>query len=115
MKPSPLLDFLKEIVLRFSTKSPKFFKIWQIVSGVFVVITGVPEVLNLLDIHLPDLFNDKLELIVKWASRGIFLMAAMTTQSTIVAVGPGGMPLKATNEEKLPFTASQEVKAMEKK
>jgi hypothetical protein len=109
-----LIQFLQETLLRFSTKSPRFFQIWQYVSGALVLITGLPQLLELMNVHLPELWSANVNTAVAWASRGLFLMALMTTQSSTVAVDASSNILKKTNEAKLPFTATQEVKQLQK-
>lgn len=114
MTSNPLIAWLKESILRLSTKSPKFFKIWQLISGALVIITGLPDALHLMNIQIPDVWDESVTKAVAWASRGIFLMSMMTTQSTPVAIDQNGTPIKKTNEAKLPFTAIQEKKEIAK-
>lgn len=49
-----LFDFLAEIVIRLRAKSPKFFRVLQILSAVTAFIAGVPYVLIALGVVLPD-------------------------------------------------------------
>lgn len=109
-----LLLFLKELILRFSTKSPLFFKILGGISMGLVLITGVPEFLQAIGVDLPTLWNEKLNSAIAWASRIGFIFSMLTTQSTATAVDVNGNVLKVTNEKKLPFTAAKEHKALVK-
>lgn len=109
-----ILTFLKESLQRLFAKSPKFFKVWQIVSGILVLITGIPELINSLPFHvtIPDLWNARVTEAVAWASRAALFMSLLTTQSTPIGVtdeGKGNV-LKATDSDKLPFTAAVEKK-----
>lgn len=116
MKPN-VLTFFQESLQRLFTKSPKFFKIWMFFSGALVLITGVPDFINMLNINgvsIPDLWNAKVTLAVGWASRAVFFMSLLTTQSTPVGVTPTGKVLKQTDARKLPFTAAVEENTAEK-
>lgn len=108
MQNANVLTWLQELIQRFFTKSPLFFKIWTIVSGALVLITGVPELLSTMNIHIPDLWNVKVTAAVAWASRAALFMSLLTTQSKPVGVTKTGEVVKATNENKLPFTAATE-------
>lgn len=110
MKPN-ILSFLQETLQRLFTKSPKFFKIWMIISGTLVLITGIPDWIRFTGITIPNLWNHDVTLAVAWASRAATFMAILTSKSPIVAVTVGGNVLKATDDTKLPFTAAVEQKA----
>lgn len=51
---NPILDFLTEIVVRLRNKSPKFFKVLQVISILVALIPGIPTFLDYLGIVLPD-------------------------------------------------------------
>lgn len=108
-----ILTFLQENIQRLFTKSPKFFKIWTIVSTILVLITGIPDLINSLPFHvtIPDLWNARVTVAVAWASRAALFMSLLTTQSSAVGVTPGGNVVKMTADDKLPFTAATEAKA----
>lgn len=80
MKTNALIVFLQETLQRLFTKSPKFFKIWMIISGAFVLITGIPEALEYFQINLPDLWSEPVNTAIAWASRAAFIMALLTTK-----------------------------------
>lgn len=110
MQPNPLIAFLQELFLRVSAKSPKFFVIWQWVSGAVVALTGIPGFLSMFNIVLPhpyDIFANK---IVAAAGTGVFFMSLMPAQGKTIVKDSNGTPLKQTNEQKLPFTAQIEKK-----
>lgn len=108
---NPLIAFIQEMFLRMTAKSPKFFKIWKIITGIPVLIIALPEALRILNIDLPQVFSQHVQTIVSWAATGMFLMSFLPTQSPVVALDQNGTPVKQTNPEKLPFTAMQETKA----
>lgn len=106
-----LISFFQELFKRFATKSPKFFRIWQLVLGALTLITGVPELLEYFNVALPEGVQVLANKAVAMASSGAFVMSLMTTQSTTVGVTDTGEVVKKTNENKLPFTAHVESKA----
>lgn len=103
------IAFLKELFLRFSTKSPKFFKIFQLISGVCAAVTGIPEVLTSFGVHLSPELMSLQNKAVAYASMGVLFTSLMTTQSKPAATQEDGTILKKTDENKLPFTAANEV------
>lgn len=109
---NPLIAWIQELFLRLTSKSPAFFKVWQILSGVPVLIIALPNALQLLNIHLPQIFDQHVQDVVGWASTAMLLMSLLSTQSKTVAVDQNGNPIKQTNPDKLPFTAMKEVKSV---
>lgn len=106
--------FLKELFLRFSTKSPKFFRIFQLISGVCGAVTGLPEVLSGLGISLPENLTVLQNKAVAYAAMGVFFTSLMTSQSKTMGTKEDGTVLKQTDDTKLPFTAANEVKVAAK-
>jgi hypothetical protein len=51
---NPILDFLKEIVIRLRAKSPLFFKILQWISAATALIAGLPVFIEYLGVDLPS-------------------------------------------------------------
>lgn len=109
-----LLAFLQELFKRFATKSPTFFRIWQIVFAVVSAATGIPELLQWFGVDLPPQLDFLANKVIATASTVGYLMAALTTQSTTVGVTHEGEVVKKTNEVRLPFTAATEAKAAAK-
>lgn len=106
-----ILLWLKENITRLFAKSQMFFKVWSIISAAFVLMSGLPDFINwlhLFQIEIPTLWNDKVNLIVAWCSRGALLMSMLSTESKAVAKDETGAILKQTNQDKLPFTAKVE-------
>lgn len=108
------LSWLQENFKRLSSKSPLFFVWWQRISFALVLITAIPEFLQMFDVELPAPFNTYLSKAVMFCSIGILWMARLSSQSQPVAVVPGGEILTKTDESKLPFTAQAEQKEAEK-
>lgn len=112
------VDFLKELVVRLKTRSPKFFRILQLIFGAAAVITGIPSILVACHINLTGIWA---ALAIKDAAFGTFsafLTSLLPVQSTTVAsvvngsvipVTPGEIPLKQTDSVKMPFTAKAEI------
>ena len=104
--------WFKENLQRLFTESPTFFKIWSWISGVLLLISGVPELINNLmpTLPIPELWNHYINSAVTFASGAALLMSKLTTQSTPIAQTLDGTLLKHTNIEALPFTAKKEDK-----
>ena len=54
--------FITELVQRFATKNPKFFKIIQAISGTVAIVAFIPDLLSYLDIPSPlwlEILHDK--------------------------------------------------------
>jgi hypothetical protein len=108
------LTWLQENIKRLFSKSPLFFIWWQRISFGLVLITAIPEFLQMAGIELPEPFNTQFSKIVLACSVGILWMARLSSQSVAVAVTPEGDVLKKTDETKLPFTAHAEQTKAEK-
>ena len=115
MTTNPLLAFLQEFFQRLSTKSPKFFRVIQLITAITTIITGLPEFLKMFNIALPQALSALENKTIAIATMTAFLISKLTTQSTPVAQTESGQVLKTTNEEKLPFTAASELKMGENK
>lgn len=105
-----LLAFLQELLQRFFTKSPKFFRIWQLITAIAAAITGLPELLAYFGVALPETLATFQNKFLAALSTGMFIMSALTTQSKATGVISHGQPVKTTDAKALPFTAAQEVK-----
>ena len=112
MNNNVFILFLKENLQRLFTKSPLFFKIWTLITGVLVLITGLPDLITWITsggITIPDLWNSYITNAVAWASRAGLLMSMLTTQSTPITLNNGDV-VKVTDTKALPFTAKAEQK-----
>lgn len=107
---NPLILFLQELFLRFKTKSPKFFKIWQLISGAATIICGLPEALEYFHITPPDVMLSLMNKTISRIASGLFIMSMLSTQSKTVGVTKEGAALKQTNPDLLPFTSQIENK-----
>jgi len=109
---NPLILWIIEMFQRLMTKSPTFFKVWKVITGIPVLIIAIPDALQLLNIHLPQVFSAHIQDVVGWASTAMLFMSFLPSQSTPVAVDVNGNILKTTNDLTLPFTANSEQKAL---
>lgn len=108
MTTNPLLAYLQEFFQRLSTKSPKFFRVIQIVSAVATLLTGLPGLFEELGWTLPDWATILQNKTVAFCMLTALTISKLTTQSTAAAQTASGQVLKITNDEKLPFTAANE-------
>jgi len=52
---NPVLPkFLVELIQRLASKSPKFFQVIQIISGIVAIIAFLPELLVYLSVAVPE-------------------------------------------------------------
>ncbi|MFZ1786719.1 MAG: hypothetical protein WAT92_00345 [Saprospiraceae bacterium] len=77
------MDFLAELILRFGSKSPSFFKIVQIIASILAVITGLPTALTALGLDLPDTWDSWIMKAVSAASIGALFIAKLTVTSEV--------------------------------
>lgn len=115
MNPNNLfIQFIIELFKRFATKSPKFFQIWQWITGLLTAITGLPELINYIagkaNIPLPAVFATFENKYIGMLSAGAFFMAFLTTASKPAVITSDGV-LKKTDAAALPFTATAELKS----
>lgn len=115
--PPMIMNWLKENISRLSQKSPKFFVWWGRVSTVFMLVSGIPFVLELFETvwhyTLPEPFNSMANKAVLFCAMGIKFMSMMPVNSPVVAQTTQGEAVKVTDEKKLPFTAKAEEKKIE--
>lgn len=111
MTENKVLLWLKELVARFGTKSPTFFKIIQYIGIISSALLGLPEIINnftQLGIHLPHILGDEASMVVFWSGIVAYIVGKLPTQSNITAITTEGVPIKTTSE-KLPFTNKTEL------
>jgi len=107
-----LTDWLAENVNRLFVKSPKFYQVWQWVSGAVVAISGLPLTLDYLGIKLPAPY-DALENKTVLIAAGVALfMSSLSSQSKVVSNTKDGVIVTPTDAAKLPFSAAVETKAI---
>ncbi len=103
-----LLDFIKEIFLRFATKSPKFFKVFQGISGLVTAVAGLPGALMQFHIEVPAWMHQLENPTVGWVGLGFFICTMLTSSSTPVAIDSDGKVLSKSNDKALPFSSAVE-------
>jgi hypothetical protein len=106
-----MITFLQELFMRLSAKSPKFFKVIQFVSLLAAAVTGLPGLLQEMNINLPDWAEVLQNKSVAWASATSLFISMLTVQAKPVSKTEDGEILKKTDEKKLPFTSQSEQKA----
>lgn len=109
MNPT-FLNFLREALERVFQKSPKFFKWWQIISGIFTVLTGIPWALEQFNITLPPPFDAMANKAIAFFSAGALFMAQFPVKATAVAQTQEGKAVTVLDTNKLPFTEKSEAK-----
>lgn len=106
-------NWLKETANRFFQKSPKYFRIWQRIAITAGAISGLPLALGEIPgVHLPTWALSGWNYIGLLCSAIVFVNSKLTVDTPVVAVTDSGTQLKATDETKLPFTASAEAKTL---
>jgi hypothetical protein len=108
-----ILDFLKEIIGRIRTKSPKFFFIIMCVS---VALTGASFLPDLLEkgfrVDISDYWVDTCKRIGIFFS-GLFSGSILTVQSKTVSQTKEGQAITVIDEKKMPFTSKVQEKKIE--
>lgn len=107
------LSFIIETINRITAKSPKYFRIWQLIMACLALAGYSPSILSLFHIHTSAEFVGTTKTIGTYFM-GFFSASLLTTQSKAIAMTESGEILKKTDENKLPFTAKVEEKAAEK-
>jgi len=109
-----LMNFLKEILNRLITRSPKFFFVLQVISGAVALAGYVPAMLlNWFNIEMPPHLVHFCKDISKYAI-GFIGATSLTAESKPTAVTHEGSVVKKLDEEKYPFTSLVEQKKAEK-
>jgi len=101
MKNNPLVLFLGELLSRFATKSPRFFRVFKLISGVTYAITGLPEVIKWAGIKLPPTLCTFENHVVSVAAAAVFFMSMLTVDKN--SIPPDDSEIK----NKLPFSYKQ--------
>src|ERR1700749_3516368 len=108
---NPLIAFLQEILTRLISKSPKFFRVWQYITGAVTAVTGLPGALSLLHITLPHPFDTFANNTVAICGALAYFFAKLPVENTALKLTADGAVIKKTDADKMPFTAQSESKA----
>lgn len=103
-----LLLFFQEIMKRLFSKSPKFFKIWQILAASTSAVTGLPGFITMLGIQLPPVLLTLENKTVAIAGLMAWFIARMPIQSPAIVVTTDGALVKKADDSATPFTAQTE-------
>jgi hypothetical protein len=112
MKQSDIIAFIQEILQRLKTRSPKFFKVWNFINSAVLLISGVPTLLNMLDIQsvetiLPSTSAKVVLKIIAFASAWGLFMNKLTVKSNHEVIEDEGALIQKPCTD-LPFTAKKE-------
>lgn len=110
MQTNPFVLWLRESLQRLFKKSPKFFQVWQWVTGFVTALTGLPALITAIGITLPPAalaFENK---IVAYIAMGMFFMSLFPTQNAINSISPQGVPNQQLNPKVMPFTLKADLK-----
>jgi len=111
------LAFLQETITRLSTKSPKFFRIWNWINIAAAVIGAIPTALDVVDYHPIGKLGVAIGKFVALAGLWGFVNSKMSVQrSTVTATGAIVDPVDKDGEIKttsLPFTEKAEAKKIQ--
>lgn len=107
-----IIAFLQENIQRLKQKSPKFFKAWNLINSVALILSGLPTVLNMLDIPdletiLPNATGKLILKIITYASAWGLLMNKLTVQSNHEIIEDNGTLIQKPCED-LPYTGKKE-------
>ncbi|HEY5391070.1 MAG TPA: hypothetical protein VIJ57_03060 [Hanamia sp.] len=112
MNQSDLIAFLQENLQRLKTKSPKFFRVWNFINSVILLFSGIPTILNMINISSLDVIlpNSATKIVLKIiafsAAWGLF-MNKLTVKSSHEVVEDSGVLIQKPCDS-LPFTAKKE-------
>lgn len=113
MTNNVFFDFISETLQRLFQKSPKFFKWWQIVSGIFTIGAGIPYLLVQCNVHLPEPFATMSNKAITFFAAGAWFMSKLTVKSPPIAQTENGEAITVLDKTKLPFTTKSEAKEIE--
>lgn len=101
--PNAAIEFFSELINRLFAKSPKFFKIFQIVSGLVALVAGLPALLDSLHVVLPaalSALESKVVGVAGVVALFISLLTVDRSEPSTPVVGPTALPLTDKAEAK---------------
>jgi hypothetical protein len=107
MNPT-FLNWLRESLQRLFMKSPRFFKIWQLISSLTMLLSGVPYILTALGVNLPEPLSTMSNKIVTYCAATALFMSSLTVKSPPVGQTEEGKAVTVLPTDKLPFTQKSE-------
>lgn len=78
-----MTDFIVELLVRITSKTPWFFRVVQIISSVALLITGLPQLLEQAGVDIPEAWTGTFAQIVSIASIVSIFMAQLTTTAKV--------------------------------
>jgi hypothetical protein len=91
-------NWLIELIKRFFTKKPAFFKVLQIISGIATVLVGLPVWLESMGVSLPEAWQAIATETVGWISLVITVIAQLTTDTSKVKDPSKTLPFTTQNK-----------------
>ncbi len=98
-----IVKFIIELIVRWRSKSPKFFRILQYIAMGVALFSGVPELLEMLNVTLPDWATVLQSKIAGIVSVVAFLLAALPVESNPPVIEPA-VDAEPKEVASLPFT-----------
>lgn len=108
-----MINYLKELVHRIRTRSPKFFFILSVIGGSLTLLGYLPAALDRwTNLDVSQNFINFCE-DVSSRAQGFLFATLFAAESKPTAMTPEGNVLKKLDEAKYPFTAEVERKRVE--
>lgn len=113
---NPFIDWLRELVQRLGTKSPKFFVVINWIAGALIAVTGIPPTIEWLgfDKFLPETWKAFSDAAVAKCALAALFISALTTKPKAVGV-TDNLDVVTERGNKLPFSQKAELKSALKK
>lgn len=102
-----VMAFLQEIIVRFSQKSPKFFKVWNAINGIILFLSGLPVLLTQFGITDLNVLPAYVLKIITFASMWGLFMNKLTVKNSHEVINDNGTVIQKPCAD-LPFTEKKE-------
>lgn len=103
MTNNVIIQFLIELIHRWRSKSPTFFKVIQYIGIAVTLFSGVPELLEMLKVTLPEWATVLQSKVAGVAGFIAFILAALPVEENPPVVEEA-TPAEAKKTVSLPFT-----------
>lgn len=78
-----ITDFIVELLVRLTSKTPWFFRVVQIISTISLLITGLPQLLAQAGVEIPEAWTGTVAQIVSVSSVVSIFLAQLTTTTKV--------------------------------
>lgn len=97
---NPIFSWLSETINRIFLKSPAYFKVWNIILSLLVLVPQIPNLLAAFGITIPAEFNGPVNKIISIAAFvGLFISKLTVKDPTAVIADPTKVSLKYTQQK----------------